>query len=101
MPFCAALWAVSAFAAVGGKGGLLTDAAVIAPAALRALVSGRSTDSTSPAANVLASAIDCVCVWGAAMGEAWVEASRALVDGRVVSTALVEGCVLSADLVDA
>ena len=74
---------------------------VIAPAALRALVSGRSTDSTSPAADVLASAIDCVCMWGAAMGEAWVEASRALVDGRVVYTALVEGCVLSADLVDA
>ena len=55
---------------------------VIAPAALKALVSGRSTDSTSPAADVLASAIDCVCVWGAAMGEAWVEAGH---QGRALS----------------
>ena len=107
---------MSAFAAVGGKGGLLTDAVaaltttleaaaatgvVTVPAALKALVRGRSADSTSPAADVLASAMDCVCVWAVAMGAAWVEASRALVDGRVVSTALVEGCVLSADLVDA
>jgi len=101
---------------VGGKGGLLADivaapmaalgaaaaaGVVTAPAALKALVSGRSADSTSPAADVLMSAIDCVCVWAVAMGEAWVEASSPLVDGRVVSTALVEGRVLSTSVVDA
>jgi len=101
---------------VGGKGGFLAEVAaapaaaleaaaaagvVTAPAALKPLVSGRSTDSTLPAADVLASAIDCVCVCAAAMGEAWVEVGSPLVDGRVVSTALAEGRVLSADMVDA
>ena len=107
---------MSAFAAVGGKGGFLAEVVaapmttleaaaaagvVTAPAALKALVSGRSADSTSPAADVLASAVDCVCMWAAAVGEAWVEAGSPRVDGRVVSTALVEGRVLSTDLVDA
>ncbi|KAA6424696.1 MAG: hypothetical protein FRX49_05363 [Trebouxia sp. A1-2] len=84
-PFCAALWAVSAFAAVGGKGGLLADVAaaptaaleaaaaagvVTAPAALKALVSGRSEDNTSPAADVLKSGVEYVCVRAASMGEA-------------------------------
>ncbi len=108
---------MSALAAVGGKGGFLAEVVaapaaalegaaaaggVTAPAAFRALVSGRSADSTSPAADVLASAIDCVCVWAVAMGEAWVEVSSPLVNGRVVSTAWVEAQrALSTGLVDA